>query len=1362
MKRSLFAVSVVAAFAAATVLITSLPSIAGNGSPEFTNAPAVPAEVRAFIQGRDYPSAVAAIDRAIAKGDGPADYLLYLKGRTLHYQRKYDNAVLAFDALIEAHPDSRWVRQAKFAKGAAHARKGDFRVAEKIYREQADFLLSTEHRQEIASIYLDFADAYLRPANELTKPDYDRARKFYEKALDVGPSPLRRAEVELRIGRCFEELEKWAEAAKRYAAFWEKYAQRTAAGDEGVGDVPVGEVRPLRIDAAYRLGWCQLKQGQRAKARRTWHDLLASELKKEADGQPSHERFAEAAFHLPETYGAPQPQSDEDLDLAMAAFDRFIKQHADHKLASTAHLLAIESLMHRGRFAAAAKRVVAYLADARYGDREETPRIQLVLGTCLLRQKKFTQAIDAWRGYLANYPAHEGWAGAQKAIIGAEFAIAADAAQQKDYARARKRWSEFLAKYPLDPHAARILTTFGQMNYDQEKWDDAIADWRRVVSKYPKSNEASQAQYQIAFTLETKLGQLSEALKEYKKLDWGSHQAQAQQRIAQLVRQEMSISTDRVFRTDESPMLTLKTRNVQAVTVKIYTVDLETYFRKMHLARGVERLDIALIDPDKTFEYEVPDYETLKRMEGKVKIPLPSGGPPEAAGNRSGVMAVTVSSKRFEATTLVLRSDLDIIVKSSRDEVLVFSQNMQTGKAWPGVRLLLSDGSKVFAEVSTGDDGVLKKSFKELTGARDVRVFAIADGSVASNVVGLKGLGVSQGLADKGYIITDRPAYRAGQMVHVRGVVRRVAGDKYVVDAGKAFDIQVLDPRGRQVWVGDVTLNTFGSFHCHFLLPDASPQGAYRIDVRETEKDGGKRSYQGTFGVHAYKLEPIHLVVDTPRRVYYRGELIEGTILAEFYHGAPLVGRTIRYKIVGQPWVTATTDDKGQVALKLPTREFREAQRLQLVVQLPERNVSTTAVFIIATRGFATATSTPRDTFLAGESFETTVTTIDAEGKPVGRELEATLYQTTRVDGQPGEKKIASKSIVTAEEDGKGRVTFTADEGGPFFVRFTGRDRFENPITATHTLTISDDKDRVRLRILAERHTFHVGDNATLRVHWREEPALALVTYQGAKILGYQLVELTPGENELAVSMTAELAPNFDLAISVMTGRVENGEGKAASGEQESGQVPKRFHEASSPFTVIREMKVAMEVSGDGEVVPGEEIEVAITTTDPQGRPVAAELSLAMIGQALLDRFAGNGSAIGDFFRGTRRQSAVRTTSSVTFDYRPKTRSIDASLLAERERLETAAEEEAAMIEIPALSFSRDGRLLDEAAGAPADADDDLFGDSPASRPAIAAVRRSRSGTRSGGGGLGGGAGEGRGDALGRQDDRIFNFTIGF
>ena len=820
------------------------------------------------------------------------------------------------------------------------------------------------------------------------------------------------------------------------------------------------------------------------------------------------------------------------------------------------------------------------------------------------------------------------------------------------------------------------------MEYSQEKWQPAIDAWRKVVSKYPQTNEASQAQFQIAVTTETKLGKLEEALKEYKKVTWGRYQSQAMGKVSQLTRKEMTIASDRVFRTNETPKIKLTSRNIEELEIKIYTVDLETYFRKMHMARGVEGLDIALIDPDKTFTYKVPEYEKLKSITGEVEIDLP-----ELKG--AGVMAVTVSSKTLEATTLVLRSDMGIVVKSSREEVFVFCQNMLTGKPWPNAKLLVSDGTKVFAEATTGDDGVFQKSFKQLKNTNDVRVFAIADGSTASNVISLSGLGVSRGLADKGYIYTDRPAYRPGQLVHVRGVIRHVVGDEYLVDAGKTFDVRVFDPRGRELWQGETKLNTFGSFHCHMMLPNDCPQGDYRVDVRENDKakEDSKQNYQGTFLVHDYKLEPIRIKIKTPRNVYYRGEEITGTIRVAFYSGLPLANRTVQYNFANQPQITAKTDANGEVKFKLLTKEFRETQQLPLVVRLPERNLATAKAFILATRGFSISLKSMRNVYLAGETFETTITTTNAEGKPTSQVLEATLYQVTFVDGERGEKKVATKKLTTEEKTGAGAVVFTAEEGGEHFIRVVGKDRFENPIVAAKTLAISGDKDTTRLRILANKHTYKVGDSPKIRVHWREKPTLALVTYQGAKVLGYRIITLKQGDNKLPLEMTSKLAPNFNLAVAVMTDARKPTKTDAKAANTKSGPLNeqeikiKNFHEASSPFVVLRKMNVTVAIKNAKKAKPGDEVEVLLTATDPQGKPLVAELSLAMIEQNLLDNYPGNLPEIQNFFRGISRISAIRTTSSVTFNYRPKTKQIDSNLLAERERRELEREETLAMEE---------------------------------------------------------------------------------
>jgi len=1236
-------------------------AVVAAAEPAAADAPLVGEKVRQLMQDRNYPEAVKAIDEAAKAEDAPTDYLAYLKGRALYLQQRYDEAIDTFDRLAKDSPESPWARRCRFGKALALARKGDFRGAELIVRSEAEFLLSTDRKQEIADVYLEFADAYFEPPKEEKKPDYAKALEFYQKALEVGPKPEKRIEVELLVAQCRQKLGATGDAAGLYEKFSKDHPDS-----------------PLDVEARYQLGACRLKEGNLKLARRTWQDLLAKHATAKS------KRIAEAQFNLSRTWRIPQPASNEELGLGTAALEKFIERYPDHKLASGAHLDVARSYVHRGRFEDAVAGLKRFLGDKRYEGRDEIPAARNLLGRSYQLQKKFPEALATWREYLAKHPAHKAWSSVQRQIIDTEYLMGQEKFNEKQYAEARKLWSAFLAKYPLDNRNRNILLQFGTMHERLGNLDEAIAVWRRLVSKYPGTNEASQAQFMIATTFEQKMQKLEEGLEEYRKVTWGNHVKAARQAIARLTAKTMTVATERVFRGDEVPVLKLTTRNIETVTVRAYKIDMETYFRKMHLARGVEGLDIALIDPDKTFEFNVPDYNKYQELENAVEVPLPKSG-------TSGVMAITVGSKTLEATTMVIQSDLDVIVKSSRDEVFVFAENMRTGKPWPDARLLISNGSKVFAEAATGPDGVFQESYEELKDAGDVRVFAIAGGNIASNVVGLQGVGVARGLADKGYIYTDRPAYRAGQVVHLRGCLRHAADDAYVIEKGKKYTVEVFDGRSRLVRQEEVELNEFGSFHAHFVLPVTSPQGDYRVLVRDRED----KSHQGTFRVHQYQLEPVRLVIDTPRNVYYRGEEIEGTIRAEFYYGAPLAGREIRYQLADGRQHAAKTDEQGEVKFKLPTREFRETQVLPLVVQLPERNLRAAANFVLSSRGYSITLKTVRPVYVAGETFEVTVRANDAEGKPVGRDLTLKVLEKTTVQGKVGERLVEQHAIETDAEDGAAQKTLKLDDGGRYVLRVEGTDRFDNPISGRYLVQISDDEDKVRLRILADAHTYKVGELAKVKLHWREDPALALVTFQGARILDYRLVELDKGANVLEIPMTATLAPNFELAVAVMTdAKAEVGKDKAEGGKDRE---VRRFHAASSPFTVRRDLhvKIATKRKGDakGPVRPGEELEVNVTTTDPQGKPVTAELSLAMIEQSLLNRFPWQVAGIGDFFRGNVRQTAVRTTSSITFAYTPPTRPINPRLLAEQDRLEVAREEEESLREAAAFSAGDAGGL---------------------------------------------------------------------
>ena len=176
----------------------------------------------------------------------------------------------------------------------------------------------------------------------------------------------------------------------------------------------------------------------------------------------------------------------------------------------------------------------------RYRHCEEIPAARELLGRCYQLQKKYPEAIRVWREYLVKHPAHKQWSAVQREIIDAEYLMAADKLAAKQYDAANRLFAEFMAKYPLDARLPGILLLMNDKPYAEGKWDEAIANWRRLASKYPDSPEASLAQFSIAGTLEWKLGKLEEALEEYRKVAGGPAAGEALQAIARLTATSMT------------------------------------------------------------------------------------------------------------------------------------------------------------------------------------------------------------------------------------------------------------------------------------------------------------------------------------------------------------------------------------------------------------------------------------------------------------------------------------------------------------------------------------------------------------------------------------------------------------------------------------------------------------------------------------------------------------------------------------------------------------------------------------------------------------------------------------------------------
>ena len=249
-----------------------------------------------------------------------------------------------------------------------------------------------------------------------------------------------------------------------------------------------------------------------------------------------------------------------------------------------------------------------------------------------------------------------------------------------------------------------------------------------------------------------------------------------------------------------------------------------------------------------------------------------------------------------------------------------------------------------------------------------MRVFAVADGNVASNVVGLQGVGVAQGLADKGYIYTDRPAYRAGQigprprLPAPRGRRRLHDREGQEVHARSLRQPQPAGPAGEgqagRVRHASTPISS---------LPADQPAGRSTASWSATTASRTTRARSWSTSTSSSRCGWWSI-----RRgsVYYRGEEIEGTIRAAFYYGAPLAGREIRYQLADDRQHTATTDAKGEVQFKLPTREFSETQVLPLVVDAARAEPADGGQLRAGRAGFSIDVSTVRPVYVAGETFE--------------------------------------------------------------------------------------------------------------------------------------------------------------------------------------------------------------------------------------------------------------------------------------------------------------------------------------------------------------------------------------------------------
>ena len=199
-------------------------------------------------------------------------------------------------------------------------------------------------------------------------------------------------------------------------------------------------------------------------------------------------------------------------------------------------------------------------------------------------QGKFDEAIAAYQGYLAKYP--------QRPAVGRRPAgdprhPAPD--RRRRPAPARSTPTPAPPGRPSSPRTRstrrvpQVLFQVGESFETEKKFDEAIAAWEPLIGKFPGSEPAAHAQFEVASIFEVEKGDPAGAIERFRKVAADPWKSQADQRVAVMESKALTVVTPRAFRSGETAHLKVTTRNLENLTFTAYKLNAEAYFRKKHV-----------------------------------------------------------------------------------------------------------------------------------------------------------------------------------------------------------------------------------------------------------------------------------------------------------------------------------------------------------------------------------------------------------------------------------------------------------------------------------------------------------------------------------------------------------------------------------------------------------------------------------------------------------------------------------------------------------------------------------------------------------------------------------------------------------
>jgi len=621
-------------------------------------------------------------------------------------------------------------------------------------------------------------------------------------------------------------------------------------------------------------------------------------------------------------------------------------------------------------------------------------------------------------------------------------------------------------------------------------------------------------------------------------------------------------------------------------------------------------------------------------------------------GLDAGVYLIEATDGTYKAYTVAIVTKIAVVERTVDGKAFLYVADRKTGAPVDQADVVLWGDHKLQSSGKTGSDGLASLTLTVRGGAQGAEpesVWILAHHGADAAVVTPwgYGFGAQNQQKERDYIYTDRPVYRPGHTVHIKGIVRKEMNDNLVLPDERTLTLRVTGPDDKVVFNKGLPVSAHGTVAADFDLASDAALGYYSYDLKGKANAGEDEEYEndgsGSFYVEEYKKPEYQVTVKPVAPRVLQGNSIQATIEARYFFGEPVSGAKVAYVVhtsthywwdedeedengadaddeqdesdyaygeTEQQEHQGVLDANGQLTVTLPTQidgkhndqDYRIEAR---VTDAANREVSGHPTVLATYGSFRVSVEPTSYVVQAGQPARVKVTAQDYDSKPVQTNVHiaAALEKWDSVTHRRTDTPVASKDATTGA-DGTILVDLPVGGSGDFQIIASAQTPEGRTVQGETWIWIWNGtgayyQPNAQAQIVADKKTYQVGDTAHLLLVTGLPESWAVVEAEGDSVQSRRLIHATGESVAFDVPITQQAQPNL-----IVTAVIVHDDQLMTA--QKSLKVP-----------LVERTLTITATPAKNQYEPGDKGSFDVLAVDSAGKPVEADLSFGVVDEAL-------------------------------------------------------------------------------------------------------------------------------------------------